>query len=811
MEVHSKRAAEITAEAERRGHDSYRARGIIARDNRAAKRHVPVGELLARWQAELKSVGWPTERVERSVTEARTPRRRSVLSAEQEREVIAHALAGDGPLAARKVFSRRDVVVAVAPALFGLDPAELPRVVTRTLVDPETVPLLQTDFARGRAYATATTIATESSIAAAVDIEVQRSDTPTVDEIDARLAMARREEALGTSLTLGQRAAVMAITTSGRGTELVVGVAGSGKTTALAAVRDAFESEGFTVIGTSTSGQAARTLKRQAGMAESRTLASLTWRLERGQLALTDRHVVILDEAAMSDDAALLQLLSAAAGARAKVVLVGDHRQLGAVGPGGGFESLVARYGAAVHVLADNVRQRNVAERAALADLRDGDIANAVAWYARSDRIVVERDRDGAIDAVVTGWAADVAQGHQTAMYAWRRADVAELNSRARQEWRRLGRLHGEDLVAPGGTPYAMGDRVVTLAPGAGGRTVTSETATVIAVNREAETLAVRMDDDWEVHILEGEEIGAVRLAHSYAVTAHRSQGSTVQRAHSLEDGGGRELAYVKMSRAKERSTVYVVADSVEQATEDLRREWSAERRPAWAIDSGTPVTDPAAVEVNTRVAAPMRAALRRARLVAKHDAIQAVIPPDPSAAIQAAELEHRRLQRQRNDLAAGTGRYAGGPIAGAMRRLHRAEANVERLESNLERSKQSRKERRGWRAEMAEWRQRVSVVVAEVESLRRPEVTRLDQAEDSIAERLAGLPDQRGVRQAWDDRHPEAARRLDSLTDEIDALDASLDRSRDVQGRTRADGLPFGRYRPPLSQQPDRGIDLGR
>lgn len=136
----------------------------------------------------------------------------------------------------------------------------------------------------------------------------------------------------------------MAITTSGRGTELVVGVAGSGKTTALAAVRDAFEAEGFTVIGTSTSGQAARTLKRQAGMAESRTLASLIWRLAHGQLSLTDRHVVILDEAAMSEDGALLQLLSAAAGARAKVVMVGDHRQLGAVGPGGGFESLVTRY-----------------------------------------------------------------------------------------------------------------------------------------------------------------------------------------------------------------------------------------------------------------------------------------------------------------------------------------------------------------------------------------------------------------------------------------------------------------------------------
>lgn len=88
------------------------------------------------------------------------------------------------------------------------------------------------------------------------------------------------------------------------------------------------------MIGTSTSGQAARTLHRQAGIDPSRTLASLRWRLDHRQLTLTDRHVVVLDEAAMTEDAQLLRFLEAASAAHAKVVLVGDHRQLGAVGPG---------------------------------------------------------------------------------------------------------------------------------------------------------------------------------------------------------------------------------------------------------------------------------------------------------------------------------------------------------------------------------------------------------------------------------------------------------------------------------------------
>jgi hypothetical protein len=287
--------------------------------------------------------------------------------------------------------------------------------------------------------------------------------------------------------------------------------------------------------------------------------------------------------------------------------------------------------------------------------------AKAVASYARRGRIVAAPDRASAVEAVVAGWAADVAEEKETMMYAYRRADVAMLNEAGRQAWRSLGRLGAEELVAPGGTPYAVGDRVVALAPGAGGTVVTSEMGTVVALDAKHSALVVRMDDGVELRRLETEEIADDRLGHAYAVTVHRSQGSTVQRAHALEDGGGRELAYVKMSRARERSTVYVVADDVEQAREDLVREWSAERRPAWVIDSGTPVTDPAAVEASMRVAKPMRDALRRGRLAAERAAIAAVIPPDPIAEVKAAKRAGRR-GRALSGRASGPRRLGASP-----------------------------------------------------------------------------------------------------------------------------------------------------
>lgn len=122
-----------------------------------------------------------------------------------------------------------------------------------------------------------------------------------------------------------------------------------------------------------------------------------------------------------------------------------------------------------------------------------------------------------------------------------------------------------------------------------------------------------------------GEQLGNDRLDHAYAVTVHRMQGATVDRAHVFADGGGRELAYVAMSRARHTSHVYVVADDHDQAGEDLTVEWSRDRRQRWVLD----VDEPALVDRTRRpnLAPRTENALRLARLRAERDAVQAVAP----------------------------------------------------------------------------------------------------------------------------------------------------------------------------------------
>ena len=224
-------------------------------------------------------------------------------------------------------------------------------------------------------------------------------------------------------------------------------------------------------------------------------------------------------------------------------------------------------------------------------------------------------------------------------------------------------------------------------------------------------------------------------------------------------------------------------------------------------IDTGTPVTDPLEAERSPTVARPMRDALRRGRLVAERAAIVAVAPPDPAAHIRAAELQRTRLQRERQDLAAGEGRYRDHPVSQALWERRQAENSIARIERNLTRSGTPRAERRRWRTELADWQPKLAVATRAVADLSAPETARIDAEDRNLDERLSDLSAQRERHQRWAGEHPEAAHRLDHLAGEIDSLNRSLgdDFLRPDRGRSLDERL--ARIVPERSL----GIDLGR
>jgi conjugative relaxase-like TrwC/TraI family protein len=601
-ELFSKRSDEISAYLAETGHDSYRARAVAARESRAPKRDTGVDELMPQWRAELDSIGWSVDRLLETLDAARLPGVGTPfgMSDEQVEELAGEVLHIDGDLMARhKVFTRTQLIAVLAPKLYGWDPRELDRIVDHVLAGSAVVPLIGAGALHEQAYATVEVLATEQAIAASVGRLVD-APGPAVSADDVDAAIEAKEDEIGHFLTPGQVDAVRAVCSSGRSVEVIVGVAGSGKTTALDAAASALETDGYRVIGTSTSGQAARTLGDEAHI-ESRTIASLLWRIDHDRIGLDDRTVVVIDEAAMTADADLLRLITSVERARAKVVLVGDPRQLSSIGPGGAVASLLDRHPELLSTLDRNVRQRDPAERAALAELRHGSVERAVDWYLARGRTSLSTSRTEALAGMVHAWAADVDAGHYTALLAWRRDDVRDLNRLARDLSRDLGRVSGRDLWAPGGRPYAKGDQIVVLAPLPDHGLVTSERLTVTAVDVRTSRLAAETKDGRSV-VLDRRSIDADHLDHGYAVTVHRAQGATFDRAHVLAAGGGRELAYVAMSRARHGTTLHAVADDLDQARHDIACDWASVQQQLW-VTNATLWTPPSTTDIARRYA----------------------------------------------------------------------------------------------------------------------------------------------------------------------------------------------------------------
>ncbi|HUF83727.1 MAG TPA: AAA family ATPase, partial [Acidimicrobiia bacterium] len=521
------------------------------------------------------------------------------------------------------------------------------------------------------------------------------------------------------TLTNGQQRAITGVCGDGRQVSVVLGLAGTGKTTATRFAADAYTVAGYRVLGAATSGQAARTLGADAGI-DSRTVASLRWNLEHHRLRLTPKTVLVLDEAGMTDDPDMVFVLAAAQHYGAKVILVGDDRQLGPVGPGGAFGAILDRHRDAVYVLDDNIRQNDPNEAAALEQLRDGDATEAVSWYAGHGRVNPQPDRETALAATVDAWLADVSAGHDTAMYAWKRNHVAALNQLARAAWADSGHLHGPEITAPGGRRYRAGDLVIALGP-AQGRLVTSERGTVTAVDQRSGEVHVETVDQRRV-TLNREETGSDRLDHAYAVTVHRAQGATVDRAHRLEDGGGRELAYVALSRAREQTTVHVVADDLDQAVEHLNDLWHRDARPRWAIDQSMPDN---LTHQGHRIDAVMTAADQaRSRVLAMLD---------PDQHVRDLHRQLRALEENRAELLRGEGPWEHSPVGNAVRAADNAQVAARDAYRRATAPGASRWERRRWTKEHERRLQGLTASVAERDQLLEPELAPLDRAVDDL------------------------------------------------------------------------------
>ncbi len=387
-------------------------------------------------------------------------------------------------------------------------------------------------------------------------------------------------KARGLQLGAEQRDAVHHVTREG-GLALVVGYAGTGKSSMLGVAREAWESAGYRVRGAALSGVAAEGLQAGSGI-RSTTLAGLEWAWGQDREQLGRRDVLVVDEAGMVGSRQMERVVSAARAAGAKVVLVGDPEQLQAIEAGAAFRALAERHGAAE--IGEVRRQREGWQREATRELATARTGAALGRYERAGMVVGHATQEEARAALVAGWDAVRRQSPSVSqvILASTRADVAALNDLARERLRASGELGADQVVQTerGERRLAVGDRLMFLRNERGlgaqadrrqGVAVKNGSlGTVLAVEAQGERLTVRVDGQGGP---EGKDVTFYlrdygHVEHGYAATIHKAQGVTVDRAHVLASAMmDRHAAYVALTRHRDGVALH----------------WSAEGHGDWA------------------------------------------------------------------------------------------------------------------------------------------------------------------------------------------------------------------------------------
>jgi conjugative relaxase-like TrwC/TraI family protein len=371
----------------------------------------------------------------------------------------------------------------------------------------------------------------------------------------------------GQRLSDQQAAALTAIVTSGRRIDLLVGPAGAGKTTAMRALRSAWSIEHGTnsVVGLAPSAAAAQVLADDIGIACENT-AKWLHEYDNDRAGFTKDQLVIVDEASLASTHTLDRLAAIAAGAGAKLLLVGDWAQLQSVDAGGAF-SLLASARDDTPELRDIHRFTHQWEKTASLDLRDGR-AEAISAYSREKRLR-EGTTDEMIDAAYLAWRADARAGLASVLVTESSQAVAALNARARAE--RI--LDSEtdatrEAVLADGARASVGDLVITrhndrrLRSLRGGWVRNGDRWKVTDVRGDGTLVVRRQGRRWAATVALPADYVAEHLDLGYAITAHRAQGITVDTAHVVVSASTtRENLYVSMTRGRDSNVAYVALD----------------------------------------------------------------------------------------------------------------------------------------------------------------------------------------------------------------------------------------------------------
>ena len=543
----SKRAQAIEAVMETLNvsNSSSKIGDAIALKTRAHKQKIDRPALFKEWHSMLNTLGFTSKHLasiqDKNVEVIPMP---LPLSSIVERVVEKQA-----------VFRLQDLYAAVAieAQWQHTDLCEIEYTV-QAMIEQQDVISLGYDLVNNQLFSTPAMISLEKTLIEHAD-KLQRQNQYQLPEDCILNAVTQQAANQGFALSDEQVEGVFSMCQSGL--DILQGAAGAGKSTSTQAVKIAYESAGFKVIGATIARQAAKQLENETGIA-STTLAKLLIELESGKTKLTNT-VVVVDEAGQLSSPDLTTLMTAIYNAGGKLILVGEQQQLDAITHTGSLRYLSQRQGCTrVKTIR---RQHEPWAREAVSQLRTGNAIDALLAHQQQGLLHFADDAQQARMELVKRWQQYCLDNpdKDTMILAQRWRDVKPLNDLVRQVHQAQGNLGNENIELD----CVVGKNIMNFQFSTGERIrftrndyrkdlTNGQLGTIESVEQNGEDInfTIRCNDGRTVSFNRSDycdEHGNLYMVQAYATTVYASQGSTV-------DGD----VFVYYSSAMDRSASYV-------------------------------------------------------------------------------------------------------------------------------------------------------------------------------------------------------------------------------------------------------------
>ncbi|MGN6670400.1 MAG: AAA family ATPase [Candidatus Nucleicultricaceae bacterium] len=336
---------------------------------------------------------------------------------------------------------------------------------------------------------------------------------------------------------------------------IIQGRAGVGKSYVLKPIREAHESSGYKVIGLAPTHKVAEDLKEE-GFTHATTCHAFLFALKNQRQQIDDKTLLIVDEAAMLSTDLQIELLHAAKKAGAKVLLVGDSRQLPSIQRGGMFEILADTFGA---VEITEVRRQTIKWQKDVSEcLSRGEVFPALQTLDEYNRITFSPTKEESLSKLINTWSKDLRDdpSHTKLILVQRNIDVDTLNFAARDLMRSFGKLGDKDyamMTKRGVTYFAEGDRIQLTETDKAQNLFNGNFGVIKKLSENSCTIV--QDNGEEITFNPESYIG---LRHGYAGTIYKAQGSTLPKTYVLHDKATNlNNSYVSLTRQTEDLKVF--------------------------------------------------------------------------------------------------------------------------------------------------------------------------------------------------------------------------------------------------------------